>query len=176
MKKLLLLQDRKGVSPVIGYVLLIVLAVAMGGAVYYFLQLYIPKEQAQCPEGASLIIKEASCNNTNGKLEVTLVNKGLFTLDGAFIKVGNASETFRTVVNCPGPYKLPPNCSIHFNDPTIPYRSRSLKSGENFTGKYFYENNGGEHEIEIEPLIRVTNRSGDVLCEKAIVTQKVMCS
>ncbi|MEK6738241.1 MAG: hypothetical protein AABY74_06215, partial [Planctomycetota bacterium] len=51
--------------------------------VYQFLKTYIPKDSPTCPEGTSILIKEAPC--VSNTLTLTLKNNGRFSLDGYFI-------------------------------------------------------------------------------------------
>ena len=49
----------------IGYVLLVSLAIIMGGIIYTWMKTYVPKDALECPEGTSLIIKgyEYNCSH-----------------------------------------------------------------------------------------------------------------
>lgn len=169
---------KQGDSSVLGYVLLIVLAVGMAAAVYAYLKFYVPKDQPQCPEGVSLAISNVSC--ASGSLTITLVNTGLFSLNGSYIKVGNKSRTFKTTVNCPGQNPWPPECQLYFNDGPPSYLTRALKPGERWTRSFSYVETGLQ-EIEVEPLVVVpgvtaaANRSR-VLCKNAVVVRDVACS
>jgi hypothetical protein len=90
---------KKGVSPLIGYVLLVVGIMVVSVIVYNWLQTYVPKEGAECPDSASILIKDVNCyNNLSGsatdnlKLSLTIKNNGRFNLDGFFIHATNSSE------------------------------------------------------------------------------------
>jgi len=91
------LKNRKGVSVMIGYVLLISAAIVMGAVVYQWLKTYIPKEPLECPDGVALFIKESSCtsdpiNPSLKILSLTLKNNGKFNLDGYFIRGAMTGE------------------------------------------------------------------------------------
>jgi hypothetical protein len=81
-------HNKKAVSIMIGYVLLIVGAVVMGGVVYGWLQSYVPQETLECPDGISLFIKDVTCISEGGKykLNLSVSNNGRFDVDGYFIK------------------------------------------------------------------------------------------
>lgn len=84
-------HSNKGVSELIAYVLLITLTISISVLVYGWLKLYVaPGQQSDCPEGVNLIISNYQCNS--GSLEVTLKNKGRFTVDGFYIRVHNTSN------------------------------------------------------------------------------------
>lgn len=84
-------QNRKGVSIMIGYVLLISLAVVMGGVLYVWMKSYVPNEQLQCPEGASVLVKDYNYS-CSGSLEITVTNNGRFDLGGYHIKATTSPE------------------------------------------------------------------------------------
>ena len=52
--------DRKGVSIMIGYVLLISIAVALSTAVFFYLKLYLPDEKPDCYQDINLVIEGVS--------------------------------------------------------------------------------------------------------------------
>ncbi|MBU3907468.1 MAG: hypothetical protein KKA64_04435 [Nanoarchaeota archaeon] len=79
-------NSKKGVSEVVGYVLLIGLVVIMGAIAYAWLKSYIPQETPQCPDGISLMAEEWNYNSTNKLLTINLKNNGLFDVDGIYIK------------------------------------------------------------------------------------------
>ena len=83
----MLLQDKKGLSIMIGYVLLVAIAIIMSMIVYQFIITYIPREALECPDGVSVFIKETKYDCTLGAetLEVTIKNNGLFSVAGYFI-------------------------------------------------------------------------------------------
>ena len=86
------LGQRKGVSLMIGYVLLITLAIVMGIVAYNWMKTYLPREPTQCPDGSSLFIKEAAFNSSNSQLILTLKNNGRFNILGYYIYATNSSE------------------------------------------------------------------------------------
>jgi hypothetical protein len=87
-------KNKKGISIVIGYILLIAISIVMSVLVYSWLKTYVPKESLKCPEGTSLFIKEISYTCTPGKetLNITVKNNGKFSINGYFIHVSNVSD------------------------------------------------------------------------------------
>ena|SRR3989344_2555949 len=169
-----LLQQVRGDSVVIGYVLLIVLAVGMAAAVYSYLKFYVPKDQPQCPDGVSLIVKNASCSSGEGKFDITLVNRGLFTVHGAYIKVGDKGKVYKTTINCPNSSNLGfGSCSLYFNDGL---NFDPLEPNEIWSKSFSHNLSSGEKDIEIEPIVFVGNNNTRVLCEKAIITRSIECT
>ncbi len=93
-----LLAEKKGVSIMIGYVLLVTFAVIMGIFVYQWIKTYIPTEKLECADGVSIFIKDVNFNCSNSQLDLTLKNNGLFNLAGYFIHATNDSnQTLATI-------------------------------------------------------------------------------
>ena len=83
---------KRGISIVMGYVLLIVIAIALSGFVYTWLRFWVPSDDnAVCPDSVVIVVKNLNCEGNN--LNVTLENKGLFTIDGFIMRVNNRSES-----------------------------------------------------------------------------------
>lgn len=72
------MKNKKGISELISYVLLITLALAMAGGVYAYLRFYAenPLPEEQC-DGISVAIVEYSCQD--GEMTITIKNTGRFT-------------------------------------------------------------------------------------------------
>lgn len=88
-------KNKKGLSIVIGYVLLMAVSISMSILVYQFLKTYIPKDSPTCPEGTSILIKEAPC--VSNTLTLTLKNNGRFSLDGYFIHGSASADALATI-------------------------------------------------------------------------------
>ena len=84
-------KNRKGISVMVGYVLLIVFAIVIGAIVFQWLRTYVPAQSLECTEGVSLFIEEAAFNESSKKLDVTIKNNGRFNVAGYFIHVTNES-------------------------------------------------------------------------------------
>lgn len=84
-------MNRKGISVIVSYVILISIAIALSIMVYAWLRFYVePGNSVQCPDSISLIIKDYSCVMDNGlhvgELDVSVQNKGLFNISGFTFK------------------------------------------------------------------------------------------
>jgi len=87
MKKI---GSKKGVSPMIAYVLLIIIGISLSLIVYSWIKSQLPGETKECPSEASLIVSDYKCRP--GKvITIYFQNKGLFSLDGFFIRASNES-------------------------------------------------------------------------------------
>ena len=89
------MKNKKGVSIIIGYVLLIVFAMIIGTIVYNLIKTYVPKDVPECPESVSIFIKEI--NYVGNSLNITIINNGLFDIAGYFIRATeNSSQKIAT--------------------------------------------------------------------------------
>jgi len=89
------INSKKGISVMIGYILLVSIVIGMSVIVYQWIKTYVPRDATDCPDGTSIQIKEVSCtiNSTgNYKLYITLKNNGRFNLAGYFIYATASSE------------------------------------------------------------------------------------
>jgi hypothetical protein len=85
-------RDKRGISIVIGYILLVTVSIAMSILVYQWLKTYVPKEALECPDGTSILAKDISYDCTEGILYITVKNNGLFSINGYFIHASNKSD------------------------------------------------------------------------------------
>jgi len=89
MKKLW--GNKKGVSEVIGSVILVAIVLAMAGVVYLWLRTYVPKSEPECTDAVSIrVVEHALSSSSNGlyDLELNITNNGRFSVDGFYIKSG----------------------------------------------------------------------------------------
>jgi len=78
-------KNKRGISIMVGYVLLVSFAVFMGVIVYQWMKTFVPKEALECPEGTSLFIKDYTYNCSTKELDLVLTNNGRFNIGGYFI-------------------------------------------------------------------------------------------
>jgi hypothetical protein len=83
------MMKKKGVSAIVGYVLLISFGIVMSLIVYTYLKTYAPKDSVNCPEGVSIFLKEYTCEDN--LLNITVENNGRFNFSGYFIKAANST-------------------------------------------------------------------------------------
>lgn len=89
-------KDKKALSVMIGYILLISFGIVLSIIVYSYLKTYVPKEFLECPDGVSIFIEDINCsydeNNDKSNITITLQNNGKFNLAGYFIYGTNDSS------------------------------------------------------------------------------------
>lgn len=81
---------KKGISPIIGYVLLVTFVIILGVLIYNWMKTYVPQEDLECPDGTSLFIKDYSCDSST--LNLTIKNNGKFNVGGYFIYATTTPE------------------------------------------------------------------------------------
>ncbi len=83
----------------VGYALLVVIAIGLAAIVYPFLKARLPVERVECPADLSLSIDDVSCNRADHSLTIKLLNRGLFNVTGAYIRFAESDRTVRPQVN-----------------------------------------------------------------------------
>lgn len=83
-------QNKKAVSLMVSYVLLIVIAMGLASGVYSFLKFRatLPSDEG-CPGDAVLTIRNYNCYLDNKVITLEIENKGLFNVSGFFIRASN---------------------------------------------------------------------------------------
>lgn len=90
------IRSKKGVSIMIGYVLLVSLAVIMGGVMYYWMKSYVPTEEIKCPDGTSIQVVDYNCSG--GILDLKIKNNGRFDFGGYYIRAAeSATDSIATI-------------------------------------------------------------------------------
>lgn len=167
------INNKKGVSILVGYVLLITIAIIMAGVVYTWLKSYVPQDSIECPDGISVFIKNVECGIKDGKyfLDLSIENNGRFEFDGYFIKVAE-SETMQIAVKDISKSLVSGGSSaggvVRFSKP--------LKAGETATIAKFNLDKP-IYFLEVMPVIyeTVDNQIRQVSCGKAQVKENVNC-
>lgn len=90
-------KNKKGISSIIGYVLLITFGLIMAVIGYNYLKTYVPRDMIECPDGTSIFIKDYECNSTT--LEITIKNNGKFNYAGYYIHAANTTEQEVATIN-----------------------------------------------------------------------------
>ena len=85
-------NQRRGLSNIVAYVLLISITLALSVMVYSWLRFFVGSDEIkECSEDVNIIIRSYECylpgSGKSGRLIVTLKNKGLFTVDGYVLRV-----------------------------------------------------------------------------------------
>ena len=157
-------SNKKAVSELVGYVLLIAIAISISIMVYSFLRVYVPKEKIECNEDINLIIQDYGCSVQNKKLNITLENKGLFKVDAVYLRFGNSSQKVKQQIN-------KDNFLLYNTDNIL-----GLNPGEISFSTYTTDiiTSSGQYELELQPVIIKDKQL--IVCEKAILFQQIQCN
>lgn len=81
-----MIKEKKGVSVIISYVLLIALALTLAAIVYAWLSSYAKTslEEQKCPDGVNIRFEKITCGD--GKIKLKIINNGLFSIAGFVAK------------------------------------------------------------------------------------------
>jgi len=169
---MVLSKDKRGLSAVMGYVLVIVLVIVLSAFIFNWL-MFISEDSsvvgvsadsgsvmsgvAECPEDIGVIIEDKSCATTMGnvRLNLTLKNQGLFDVDGYTVRVHNRSGADV------GFYIL--------NETGVP-----LNIGEEYLDVYNITEGGilgNVTWVEVQPFLK----EGDKISCKSYVSKSVEC-
>jgi len=160
-------RDKRAVSEIVGYTILIVIALAMAGMVYSFLRVYVPQAQPECEEDINLIVQDYSCSVADG-INLTILNKGLFKADAAYLRLGSPNSKIRQQIN---------TNEILFTRVYGDYGGYGLNPGEKFFKNYPISsviNGSGTYVLEVQPAMLINNKY--ILCTKAFITQAIECA
>jgi len=160
--------NRKGVSLMVGYALLIVIAIGLAAIVYPFLKARLPEDRVECPADLSISIEEVLCNRADWSVTVRMLNRGLFNITGAYIRFAEADKSVRPQINTgkelfltgsTNPRPLGPGQRT----PPLSYQIGSLS----------HLPPDGDFIVEVQPAIY--RKRVLVPCSNKIVTQTVKC-
>lgn len=159
--------NKRGLSEMVSYVLLIVIAITIAALVYEWLVHYVWKPQDVCEEGVSLTIKSFDC--ANSIINITLINTGTWSVDGFNIRATNKTGKKAVyLLNAAGlTSSITEGGKVLFNE--------GLKPSD--SGVYFfdYSSLGIIEGVEIEPL-RIKDKK-IILCTDAVIADStVRCS
>lgn len=85
-------KNKKALSEIVSYVILIVITLSIAALVFAWLRFYVPSENERetCPDTISLFINEYACTSSTPKtLNITLENNGYFNIAGFYIRASD---------------------------------------------------------------------------------------
>ena len=152
-------KGKRGVSEIVGYALLIVIALSLGGLVYAWLKAQVPVQVEKCPAEASLMIYSYSCDSSSKTLTISLENNGFFNIEGFIARIRNDSG---------GPLRDLKQAEA--GQVEIFFEGGGLKPNNISVQSFSYDAYNKIEEITIEPLVI---EKKILLCENAIIEQKL---
>ena len=175
MLKTIKKRNKRGVSVLIGYVLLVVFVIAMGVVIYNWMKTYVPKEDLVCPDGVSLFIKDYTCDSDD--LTLTLKNNGLFNVGAYFVRVtdtpeaGLATRDISPNITAGGEFLSPSGVKFTGSE-------NSLAPNYDETHVFDISHLTNIYTIEIIPLRwqEQDRRKRMVTCRTSIIREELTCS
>ncbi len=173
------MKNKKGLSVVIGYVLLITFGIILSVIVFNYLKTYVPSDITACPDGVSIFLKDYNYNCTSKQLNLTLKNNGKFNIEGYFIHGTNSSNETLATINLakyygPNPPNLGMNSAtaVYFFIPT----NKSLTPG--YDSFQTFNLDGKVYSIEIIParFQKEGSTMKFVSCGSAKIREVLTCS
>jgi len=161
----MLRKNKKGLSEIIGYVLLIVFAVSMSAIVYGFLRAKIPKQQEKCPADVSVEIISYEIMSNMLNLTIDLRNRGLFSINGIAVRIKEGAKS------CPVIRASCKNCSRYQARTDKVLFSAKMDPSEIKTITMVYGGCAKPTEIEIIPMRFMEEAFS--LCENSIMKESL---
>jgi len=172
-------KNKRGISIVIGYVLLIAVSIAMSVVVFQWMKTYVPTDSVKCPEGTSLFIKSITYDCVGKTLTLTLQNNGKFGIDGYFIHVSDKPNEELATIDISS--KLTAGGSISGNSVTFSNTTKNSLSPESLhnvvTSSFNVQSYGTLYKLEIIPTRQdvISNKKRFVSCGESKVEEQLKC-
>ncbi len=178
----MMFKNKKAVSNVIGYILLVTIAIVISTIVFQWMKTYVPTEPLGCPDGVSVFVKDYNYNCTKNQLNFTLTNNGRFNLSGYFIHGTNSSSQELAILDLT-PYTPIGTGGNPDTEGLAIFNSENNSFGPgaktnntfNFTNSSF----GQIYSIEIIPIrYQPTNNNKNriISCSNAKIKEIIVCS
>ncbi len=166
---------KKGISTVIGYILLITFAVIISALIYQWLRSYVPAESLECPDGVSLFLKDYIYDCEGESIQITLKNNGRFNIAGYFIfATTRPNQTLATMSLIDYTDEKKGQGAVLLQDG----RNNSLEPGEEIEHNFDLAGSGIEkvYSLQIMPVRwqKTENRVKFVSCGKAKIQEELM--
>jgi hypothetical protein len=172
-------QNKKGVSIIIGYVLLVSFAVVLGVLIYSWMQGMNPGAgvHLECPEEVSIFVKSYNCSED--QLTIDFINNGRFSIGGYFIRATTSPTQDIATLDISRNITIPETrifpTGIKFGQVSDPKNSLSI--GENEIEQFDLTGNYPIYSIQITPIRwqEEDNQEHLVTCSEARITEKITC-
>lgn len=165
----------------IGYVLLISIAIIISIFVYQWLRTYVPTEEIKCDDGVSVFVKstEYNCTTNPNTLVLTVKNTGRFNVAGYYIHATNIVGQKVATINLSDstPKGLGKNGVVLWS---LTNNENNIAQGDEMHDVFDLSTavTGTIYSIEVIPLRyqTVNNRIRAVSCGNAFVREDINCA
>ena len=169
------INNKKAVSEIVSYMLLIMIALSLAVGVYSFMKFYVPsndKGAETCPNDIALYLVDYSCNQSI--INLIIENKGMFNVDGFLIKGSNDSDMIPIIALNSTNEKL----LIYFPPGFYDFNTTegtTLKPGITKSANFSYTELGNLARIAIQPYIFSEKIQDIVFCDNIITSYPKNC-
>ncbi len=180
-----MIKNKRGVSEIIGYILLIAIVVVISIFVYGWLKTFVPQQSLTCPDGTSVSISNLVYNCTLNTLNFSLDNDGTFSISGYFVHASNDTTQQIPAIDLT-PYYMGPSGNKASNSIVFSYynildpgKEESLNvNGYNLSLYLPTIATGTINKIEIIPIryVNYNGKSRTATCSNAKIDIPVSCS
>ena len=167
-------RQKKGVSEMVSYVLLVVIAITVAAAVFFWMRSMVPTcsendtdcfGKGDCPDQTSMMILDYHCDSTG--IDLTFKNNGMFNISGATITVTEDSSQI------PEDYL---NQKDNTGKPGIYFFSVPLGPGKDGVIRLARTTKAGKtltkiQEIQVQPF--VYKGKSRILCSTALINEEL---
>jgi len=170
------ITNKRAVSEVVGYTILILIAIALSIGVYSYVKIYIPHDRLACQEDISLSINDLNCTILGGvvTLNVVLENNGFFNVTDAYVRIGASNRKVKSQINQGDTrIKYQTGSGVIFSLPPGQEILLSYSSLKSSALAALHLNSSAEYILEIEPAVWMDNKA--VVCNNAVITEKLTC-
>ncbi|MCL5018566.1 MAG: hypothetical protein M1416_02240 [Candidatus Pacearchaeota archaeon] len=174
---LLAAQNKKGISLIIGYILLVAIAIVMSIIVFQWLKTYVPTETLECDDGTSLFISDVFYDCTSNILDISVNNNGKFSINGFYIRVTDDPDAELATIDLSS--KIIDGGEEYGSTNSIEFGTENSLDPEEYTTSSFdvTDYNDALVKVEIIPtrIQEVDNKKRLVSCSEAKVEKILEC-
>lgn len=151
-------KDKRAISEIVSYVLIIVISLSLAVGVFSWMKLYIKEPPKECSEDVSIVIYDYICNSSTKMIDITFENRGLFKIDGFFIHASNKTDATEATQK------------LNLEEVIFP---SPMQPEEKVTKEFRFAQIGNITLISIEPFKLIDKKK--VACQKGFFKQKINC-
>ncbi len=168
-----ILKNKKAISIMIGYVLLISFAIFMSIGVYTWMKTYVPKDIPNCPDSVSIFLEDFNCSG--GDLTIDLKNNGRFAIGGYNIYASNKTNYTLSTINLAK--RLTAGGDNRTNSVIFADGQNLFSTGDSKRSIFNITGFGTLTSIEITPIRfeEANNRKNTANCGKSKIREELNC-
>ena len=173
-----ILSHKKGLSEIIGYVLLISITMILSVIVYQWIKTYVPKDAIECDEGVSIFVEDYNYDCTGNILDLTVKNNGRFDIAGYFIHATTSEEQEIAVTDISQKVADP----SHKGSGSVLYplegKINPISTERMISDTFNLASIGSIFSIQLVPLRyqEIDGKTRPAACSNGKITQKLECA